>query len=148
MIEVGNENKKIRNKDRCNYFHNMPMLSLLGENHRLPLFHTDKHFIWINETKKRIHEFTIRYIINTGLNTNKTFKEQVEKCMYTTFGEIKQPFIKTTLSKNNTHVFTFIMFYETRGDNPRKAFRVLSYIVYGIIENYVCINYLDCLLKK
>ena len=27
------------------------MLSLLGGNHRLPLFHMDQRFIWMNETK-------------------------------------------------------------------------------------------------
>ena len=30
-----------------------------------------KRFIWINETKKLINEFTIGYMINTGLNVNK-----------------------------------------------------------------------------
>ena len=38
-------------------------------------------------------------MINTGLNVKKAFREKVEKCMYTTFGEIKQPFIKSTLAK-------------------------------------------------
>ena len=47
MIEVGNE-KKIKTKDRLDYFNHVPMLSLLGENHRLPLFHMDKSFIWLN----------------------------------------------------------------------------------------------------
>ena len=70
MISVGNDNKKIKNKDRWNYFHHMPMLSLLGENHRLPLFHMAKHFIWLDETKKRINEFTIGYMINLGLNVD------------------------------------------------------------------------------
>ena len=60
-----------------------------------------KRFIWLNETKKCINEFTIEYMINPGLSVNKTFREQVEEFMYTTFCEIKQPFIKTTLSKKN-----------------------------------------------
>ena len=51
----------------------MPMLSLLVENRRLPLFHMSKRFIWIDETKKRINEFTIGYMINPGLNVNKAF---------------------------------------------------------------------------
>ena len=50
-IVVGNENKKSQNKDIWNYFHNMPMLSLLRSNHRLPLFHMAKRFIYTNETK-------------------------------------------------------------------------------------------------
>ena len=80
----------------------MPMLSLLGANHRLPLFHMAKHFIWINETKQHINGFTIGYIINPGLNVNKTFREQVEKCMYNTLGESTQTFIKSTLVKMRT----------------------------------------------
>ena len=52
MLVVGNDNKKIKNKDRWNYCHHMPMLSLLGGNHHLPLFHITKRFIWIIETKK------------------------------------------------------------------------------------------------
>ena len=38
-------------------------------------------------------------MINPGFHVNKAFKEQVEKFMNTTFGEITQPFIKATLSK-------------------------------------------------
>ena len=52
----------------------MPMLSLLGENHRLPLFNMAERFIWINETKQLINEFTIGYMINPGLNVNKAFR--------------------------------------------------------------------------
>ena len=77
----------------------MPMLLLLGANHCLPLIHMAKHFISINETKQRINEVTTGYMINKGLNVNKAFREQVEKYMYTTFGEITQLFIKATLEK-------------------------------------------------
>ena len=45
-----------------------------GENHRLPLLHMVKRFIWINEAKNRINEFTIGYMINPGLNVNISFK--------------------------------------------------------------------------
>ena len=51
MISVGNENKTIKNKDRWNYFHHMPILPLLGDNHCLPLWHMAKRFIWLEETK-------------------------------------------------------------------------------------------------
>ena len=57
------------------------MLSLFGANNCLPLFHMAKHFIWINKTKKRINDFEIGYMINPNLNINKSFREQVEKCM-------------------------------------------------------------------
>ena len=63
--------------------------------------------------------------------------------MFTTFGEITQPFIKVTLAKTNTSGLVLIMFYDTREDNPKKAFRVLSCVIYTIIKNYVYIDYLS-----
>ena len=120
------------------------MLPLLGMNNRLPLSHMDKRFIWNNETKTCINEFAIGYMINTGLNFNKAFRDQVEKCMYTTFGEITQPFIKSTLSKNNISALELLMLYETRAKSPGKYFRLLSCGIDTIIKNYVCIGYLSC----
>ena len=81
-------------------------------------------------------------MINTCLNVNKVFIYQVEKYMYDTFGEITQHFIKATLSKENTSVFTLIMFYETGEENHRKYFKVLCCVIYTVIKNYVCIDYL------
>ena len=34
------------------------------------------------------------------------------------------------------------MFYETGADNPNKYYRVLCCVIYSIIKNYVCIDYL------
>ena len=61
--------------------------------------------------------------------------------MKTTFGTITQPHIRTILAKNNTIVLALLMFYETR-NNPKKAFKVLSCVIYKIISTYVCIDYL------
>ena len=47
MITVGDENGKIKNKDRWKYSHHMHMLPLLGANHRLQLLHMNTRFIWI-----------------------------------------------------------------------------------------------------
>ena len=55
----------------------MPILSLLGDNHRLPLIHMATRDIWLEETKERINKFSIGYMINPKLNINKTFREQV-----------------------------------------------------------------------
>ena len=52
----------------------MTMQSLLGTNHLLPLFHMAKRFIWLEETKERINEFSIGYITNPTLNINKAFR--------------------------------------------------------------------------
>ena len=59
------------------------------------------------------------------------------------FGPSTQPFIRATLSKNKKRVLALLMFYETR-KNPKKAFKVLSFVIYKIISNYVCIDYLAC----
>ena len=50
MIEIGNENKK-KNKDKCNNCDHMPILPLLGDNHRLLVLHMAKCFICIEEKK-------------------------------------------------------------------------------------------------
>ena len=68
--------------------------------------------------------------------------------MYTKFGEITQTFIKATLVKNNKSVLSLMIFYETRAYNPRKYFILSSCVIYTIIKNCVCIDYLYCQLKK
>ena len=72
----------------------------------------------------------------------------MEQCMHTAFGEITQPFIKSTSENNNTSVLELIIFYETRADNPKQYFRVLSCVIYTIIKNYVCIGNLARQSKK
>ena len=63
--------------------------------------------------------------------------------MNATFGEINRLLLKPH-HKKNTSVLALIMFHETIGKKPRKAFRLLSCVIYTIIENYVCIDYLAC----
>ena len=67
--------------------------------------------------------------------------------MYTTFSEITQHVIKITLSKKYTRLLALIMFYETRGYNPKKPFKIFSFVVYRIIKAYVFIDYLFCISK-
>ena len=54
MLSFGNE-KKNPVKDKWNHCNHMPMISLMGDYHRLPLFHMSKSFIWIEGTKQRIN---------------------------------------------------------------------------------------------
>ena len=119
------------------------MLSLLGVNIQLLLFHMAKSFIWLEETKELINNFPIGYMIDPKLNINKSFREKVDKYMNTTFGPITQTFITTTLAKNKTRVLALLMLYETR-NNLKKSFKLLSCFIYTIINNYVCIDYLAC----
>ena len=103
----------------------------------------DKSFICLEETKERINDFLIEYMINPTLNFNKAFREKMNKFMKTTFGAITQPHIQTTLAKKKTRLLEQLMFYETR-QNPKKYFKVLSCVIYTRISNYVYIDYLSC----
>ena len=47
---------------------------MLGTNHRLPLTHMAKSYIWLEEKNERINEFSIGYMINPTLSINKYFK--------------------------------------------------------------------------
>ena len=58
---------------------------IIGAYHRPPLLHMAKGFIWIEETKECITEFSIGYMINPILYINRAFREQVHKCMNNTF---------------------------------------------------------------
>ena len=75
------------------------MQSLFGANHPLPLSHMAKIYIWLEETKERINEFSNGYMINPTFNINKYFKDQVTKFMKTTFDAINQTHISNILSK-------------------------------------------------
>ena len=97
MIEIGENNGKIKNKDRWNYCHRMPMFPLLGANHLLPLLHMDKRFICLEETGDHISEVETGYMITPSFHVNKAFRYQVGKFMNTTFGALTQPFIKAKL---------------------------------------------------
>ena len=69
------------------------------------------------------------------MNINKSCREQVDKCMNITFGPITQPFIRDTLEKHKTIVLALLLFYYTR-KNPKKPFKVLSFVIYTMINDY------------
>ena len=117
------------------------MQSLLGTNHRLPLSHLAKIYIWLEEKKERINDFSIGYMIKPKLNTNKVFKELVNNCMKTTFVAITRPNINKISTKKNARVLELLMFNETR-KHSKKAFKVLIFVIYTIISNHFCIDYL------
>ena len=51
--------------------------------------------------------------------------------------------IKDFLSNKNTCVMALIIIHDNNGEIPLKK-RVLSCVVYSLIDNYVCIDYLSC----
>ena len=50
--------------------------------------------------------------------------------------------------KRDTRVIVLVFFYELGNINPRKMFKVLSCVIYTIIDRYVCIDYLGAEKKK
>ena len=75
------------------------------------------------------------------LYKNRAFKEQVKVCFRNKFGPDTTFHINTILLKN-TRVIALVIFYEIGKTNPRKMFRVLSCVIYTIIDKYICIDYL------
>ena len=49
--------------------------------------------------------------------------------------------------EENICVMALIMIYENNGGNAKIVYIVLSCVVYFLIDNYVCIDYLSCQLK-
>ena len=87
------------------------------------------------------------YMINPSLHFNKLFREQTERCLSATFNEKTMETMKGCMKKKNTCVMELIMSYEINEVKPKKVYRVLSCVLYSIIENYVCIDYLSCQSK-
>ena len=50
--------------------------------------------------------------------------------------------------QKNTRVLALVVFYELGNINPRKMLKVLSCVIYTIIDRYVCIDYLGTEKKK
>ena len=113
---------------------------MLGNNHRLPLSHTNKSYIWLEETNQRINECYIGYIINPNFYKNNVFREQVKLCLKNTVGPSNNTHIGKLLLKDNTIVLALVMFYENRGGDTRNFSIVLSCVIYTIISKYVCID--------
>ena len=89
-----------------------------------------------------MNQFLIDYMINPSLNFNKVFREKVENFLSSTFHERKMETIRDCVRNNNTCVMALLMFYESNEIKPKKVYRVLSFVLYYITENYVCIDYL------
>ena len=100
----------------------------------------------IYTTGKNINEFEIGYMINPSLKFNNALITQVEKCLcYFSIRPMK--YIKKFLMKKNTSIMVLIMIYENNGEIPKTFYRVLSCVVYTLIDNYVCIDYISCQSK-
>ena len=115
---------------------------MLGANCRIRFIHMSNRKIWIEETNQRINEFSFAYMLNPILENNKAFKDQVKACLSNTFGADTNKHINKILMNRDTRVLALVVFYEHGTFNPRKTIRVLSCVIYTIIDRYVCIDYL------
>ena len=77
------------------------------------------------------------------LYTQKKFlKNNLKECLSNTFGADTNKYINKILLKRNTRVIALVVYYEHGNLNSRKMFKVLSCVIYTIIDRYVCIDYL------
>ena len=98
-------------------------------------------------TDETINQFSIGYMINPSLNCNRVFIVQVENFLSVSFASSKMETIRDFLKNKNTCVIDTIMTYDKNGGNVKTVYRVLSCVVYYLIDNYVCNNYLLCQSK-
>ena len=106
-----------------------------------------KRMVHCDSTDETINPFSIGYIINPSLNCNKVFRLLVENFISVSFSSKAMKTIRYFLRKKNICVMELILVYENNGGNVKKVYRVLSCVVYYLIDNYVCIDYLSCQLK-
>ena len=140
--------KIIETKDKWNQLYLLSMESVLGDNFRIPLINMSKRKFYIEETNERINEFSFAYMFNPTLHTKKVFKDQVKACLGNTFGADTNKHINNILLRHNTRVISLIVNYDHGSFSARKLFKVLSCVIYTIIDKYVCIDYLCTKEKK
>ena len=95
-----------------------------------------------------MNQFAIGYMVNPILYVNKALRYQVEKCLKEKFHSSTQSDIKNLMVKANTYVISLVMFYDNRTMNKLRLFRLLSCVVYYLIDNCVCIDYLEVVNLK
>ena len=79
MIESAKE--KIPSKHKWELSAVIPLIPIVGVNHRLPILHISNRMIYIYSTEKTVHQFSIGYMINPSIHINKIFKTKIEKLL-------------------------------------------------------------------
>ena len=147
MIELGKEKKKVPGKDKWETPATIPLIPLVGLNHRQDILHMPRIMVHYYSTDETINQFAIGCIINPSLNCNKVLRIQVGKCLSLSFAARTMETIKDCLRKINTCVMALIIIYENNGETSNKVYILLSCVVYYLIYNYACIYYLPCQSK-
>ena len=123
---------------KWNQINLISMESVLGSNCRIPLLHMSKRKKFIEVTNERINEFSFAYMCNPHLHINKMFTDHVKICLSRTFGSDTVKQINAILKKRNTRVLALIMIYELGDFSTIKVFKVLSCVLYTMIEK-ICV---------
>ena len=142
MIELEKEKKKVPGKDKWETPATIPLIPLVGLNHRQDILHMPRIMVHYYSTDETINQFATGCIINPSLNCNKVLRIQVRKFLSLSFAARTMETIKDCLRKKNTCVMALIIIYENNGEIPKQLYRVLYCVVYYPIDNYVCIDYL------
>ena len=82
----------------------IPILPLLGVNHRQPLIHTSESLFYFYTTEKQINKFVIGYMLNPKLHVNKVFREKVENFLRATFHPNTMENIRDVMRNKHTCV--------------------------------------------
>ena len=115
----------------------IPLMPLVEVNNRQPILHTSKIMVCCSSPDDSINKFGIGYMINPSLNCYKVFREQVGKLLIVSLHKNTMENIKDCLRKKSTCVMALIMFYENNGEKPKKVYKLLIFVVYYLVDNYV-----------
>ena len=91
----------------------IPLLPLLGVNHRQPIVHISKILVYLYTTDKHINQFKIGYMMKPTIYVNKVSREQVEKYLRDKFHQNTMVGIQNFMRKKDTCVIALMMFYES-----------------------------------
>ena len=75
---IGGKKRKKETKYRWETLNVIPLLPLVGVNHRQPILHMFKIIVHIYSRNEGVDKFSIGYMLNPSLHGNNLFIEQVE----------------------------------------------------------------------
>ena len=78
MIELEKDHNKVPAKDKWEIPSIIPLITIVGVDHCLPILHMSKRMVHCYTTGKTINQFAISYIIKPSLKFNNAFRTQVE----------------------------------------------------------------------
>ena len=82
IIELAKEIIIIPEKDKWEIPTVIPLMPIVGVNHRLTILHMSKIMVYIYSTENNIHQFSIGYMVNTYFHINKIFRKRLQKRLF------------------------------------------------------------------